>query len=189
LTGCYTNNPHVLIRYDVQDAADKHLSLILSQYKKTNSLNYTISCFCTENFHLGKAEKELEHQREISSAWTTYTAGGPVGQSNFIKNPQFSVRLASTTTVQILLSTTTTVAANVILVPVKKLGAKIDSATGDPVIDTGKYRHGFVASEKKTLKGGEYTCIVSNFHVDQTGLFTVKVASSKPVPIEKIEEM
>lgn len=172
----------------MQDSADKHLSLILSQYKKSNSLNYTISCFCTENFHLGKIGKDLEHQREISSTWTTYTAGGPIGQTSFIKNPQFAVRLASTTTVLILLSTTTTVAANLLLVPVTKMGAKIDSTTSDPVIDTGKYRHGFVASEKKTLKGGTYALIVSNFHVDQTGLFTVKFASSKPVTIEKIRD-
>lgn len=186
LAGCYTNNPHVLIRYDVQDSTDKHLSLILSQYKKTNSLNYTISCFCTESFHLGKPEEGLGHRVEKASTWTTYTAGGPVGQNNFIKNPQFAIWLASTTTVQVLLSTTTTVAANVMLVPVKQLGANIDSAIGDPVLDSGQYRHGFVASEKKVIKGGAYTLIVSNFHVDQTGLFTLKIASSKPVMMETL---
>lgn len=186
LTGCYTNNPHVLIRYDVQDSKDKHLSLVLSQYKKSNSLNYTISCFCTESFHLGKPEQDLQHRVEICSTWTTYTAGGPVGQKNFIKNPQFAVRLASTTTLQILLSTTTTVAANVMLVPVKEIGATIDSATGDPELDSGQYRHGFVASEKKAVNSGTYTLIVSNFHVDQTGLFTLKIVSSKPVTMEKI---
>lgn len=123
---------------------------------------------------------------EISSTWTTYTAGGPVGQKNFIKNPQFAIRVASTTTMQILLSTTTTVAANVILVPVKQLGANIDSATGEPVLDSGQYRHGFVASEKKVVNSGAYTLIVSNFHVDQTGLFSLKIVSSKPVTMEKI---
>ena len=72
------------------------------------------------------------------------------------------------------------------LVPVKQLGANIDSATGDPVLDSGQYRHGFVASEKKVIKGGAYTLIVSNFHVDQTGLFTLKIASSKPVMMETL---
>lgn len=123
---------------------------------------------------------------EMCSTWTTYTAGGPVGQTNFIKNPQFAIQLVSPTTLQILLSTTTTVAANVMLVPVKQLGATIDSATGEPVLDSGQYRHGFVASDKKTLPSGAYTLIVSNFHVDQTGLFTLKIASSKPVTMEKV---
>lgn len=43
LEGAYTNNPHVLIRYDVEGLADKHLSLVLSQYKKSNDLCYTLS--------------------------------------------------------------------------------------------------------------------------------------------------
>ena len=157
--GCYTNNPHVLVRFEIKEPKDKHLSLILSQYKKSNSLNYTLSCFCTENFHLGKPEKDLENHTEISSTWTTYTAGGPVGQSSFIRNPQFSLRVSATTLLQIKLSTNTTVAANCILVPVSQLGATIEKATGDPVVDSGKYRHGFVATEKKVVKSGAYTLI------------------------------
>ena len=43
LEGAYTNNPHVLIRYDVEGLADKYLSLVLSQFKKSNDLCYTLS--------------------------------------------------------------------------------------------------------------------------------------------------
>jgi len=109
-----------------------------------------------------------------------------VGQASFIRNPQFQISVAATTTVQIKLSTNTTVAANCILVPVSQLGATIEKATGAPVVDSGKYRHGFVVTEKKVVKSGAYALIVSNFHVNQTGLFTVVISSSKPVTMERI---
>jgi calpain-7 len=180
LTGCYTNNPHVLVRYDVQDESDKYLSLVLSQYKKSNDLNYTLSCYCTEAFVFGKPENDLPYHVEHSSTWSTYTAGGPMGQDKFITNPQYSVVVPVASTLQLKLSTSTTVAANVMLVPVASVGEGIEKATGKPVIDSGKYRHGFVASEKVRIKAGAYALIVSNFHTGQTGLFEVKVLSSSP---------
>lgn len=187
LTGCYTNNPHVLVRYDIQDAADKHLSLVLSQYKKANDLNYTLSCFCTEDFLLGKPEKDLENHVVMSSTWSTYSAGGPIGQEKFITNPQFSVRIPAATTLQLKLSTLTTVAANVMLVPVAACGDSIEKATGEPLVDSGKYRHGFVATDRTVVKAGMYTLIVSNFHVGQTGLFSIIVSSSSSkLKVEKI---
>jgi calpain-7 len=178
LTGCYTNNPHVLVRYDVQDASDKHLSLVLSQYKKSNDLNFTLSCYCTESFAFGKPENDLPYQMSQSSTWSTYTAGGPIGQDQFVSNPQFSVRLEAAATLQVTLSTSTTVAANVMLLPVASYGDGVDKATGTPLIDSGKYRHGFVASDKIKVPAGSYTLIVSNFHTGQTGLFDVKLSSS-----------
>jgi hypothetical protein len=188
LTGCYTNNPHVLVRYDVNDPADKYLALVLSQYKKSNDLNYTVSCFCTESFHFGPTEKDLEHAVEISSAWSTYTAGGPIGQDDFVKNPQYAIHVQYPTTIQIRLSTSTTVAGNVILVPVKNKGDTISKATGEPILDSGMYRHGFVVSERKRIDPGAYTLIVSNFHRGQTGLFHMKICSSTPkFKVEKID--
>jgi hypothetical protein len=172
----------------VNDPADKYLALVLSQYKKSNDLNYTVSCFCTESFHFGPAEKDLEHTVEISSAWTTYTAGGPIGQEDFAKNPQYAIYVPNPTSIQIRLSSSTTVAGNVILVPVKNKGDTIDKASGEPILDSGMYRHGFAVSEKKRIDPGAYTLIVSNFHRGQTGLFRLKICSSIPkLKVDKID--
>jgi hypothetical protein len=190
LTGCYTNNPHVLVRYDVKDVSDKYLSLILSQYKKSNNLNYTLSVYCTEDFVLGKQpEGDLPYRcKDVSETWSTYSAGGPIGQDKYIQNPQFALQVPVNATVQIKITTTSTVAANAIVVPVQNLGDGITKATGEPVIDSGKYRHGFVATERKVLKAGSYALIVSNFHVGQTGLFTIQVSSSSSkLKLQKIK--
>lgn len=187
LTGCYTNNPHVLVRYDVNDSSDKNLSLILSQYQKSNDLNFTLSCFCTEDFALGKPEKDLTNSIELDGAWSTRSAGGPIGSRSFFNNPQYAIQVSSPTTLQIRLGTTTTNAANIMLVPVQRFKDPAEEGVGEAIIDTGKYRHAFVVSEKKTVKAGNYTLIVSNFHADQTGLFSVKVSSNSPkLKIEKL---
>jgi Calpain large subunit, domain III len=194
LNGCYTNNPHVLVRYDIQDDNDKHLSLILSQYKKSNDLNYTLSCYCTEDFALSQPEKDLEYHYDLSSTWSTYTAGGPIGQDKYHTNPQYSVLVPpqnknqrSLTTIQLNVSTTTTTAVNALLVPVRSHGDAFTKAIGRPIIDTGKYRHGFVVSERMSVPSGAYVLVISNFHVGQTGFYNVKVSSSaSKLKVEKI---
>jgi calpain-7 len=184
LTGCYTNNPHVLVRYDIHDIADMHLALVLSQYKKSNDLNYTLSCYCTEDFVLSSLEKELEFHTELSSKWTTYTAGGPIGCDTYHTNPQYSILVPpganrqAKTEIQVKLSSTTTTAVNALLVPVRSYGDTYVKSIGPPIIDTGNYRHGFVVSNRTFVPPGAYTLIVSNFHAGQTSFFTIKVSSN-----------
>jgi calpain-7 len=199
LNGCYTNNPHALIRYDVQDLSDKYLALVLSQYKKCNGLNYTLSCYCTEAFSLSQPEKTLEHQYKFSSTWTTYSAGGPIGEATYPTNPQYSIFVPShnkttarssspaKTILQLQVSTTTTTAVNALLVPVRSYGDRITQAVGEPLIDTGKYRHGFVVSDRAVVPAGAYALVISNFHAGQTGFYNVQVSSNSSVL--KIEKM
>jgi hypothetical protein len=194
LTGCYTNNPHVLVRYDVQDEKDQNLALVLSQYRKSNDLNYTLSCYCTEGFAVTSPEQSLDHCNELKSKWSTFTSGGPLGCATYHQNPQYSILIPpgnnnsrEPTSLQISISTTSTTAVHALLVPVRSLGDTSLKAAGEPVIDTGNYRHGFVVSTRTSLSPGAYALVVSNFHVGQTGFYTVKVSSSKSnIRIKKI---
>lgn len=108
INGAYTNNPHVLVRYDVTGPADEFISLVLSQYEKSNDMNYTLSCFCTEPFSLGNPEKDLPETRELSGSWTPASAGGPVGKDSFFINPMYVVTIPSDATIQIRCSTVKT---------------------------------------------------------------------------------
>ena len=194
LTGCYTNNPHVLVRYDIRDSDDKHLALVLSQYKKSNDLNYTLSCYCTEDFGLSSPEPHLENHTEISSTWSTYTAGGPIGCDTYNANPQYSILIPYNATspqqsveIQVSVASTTTTAINALLVPVRSYGEKFLNASGRPIIDTGNYRHGFVVSNRTSIPPGAYTLVVSNYHAGQTGFYTLNFLSN--VGGVKLEQM
>jgi calpain-7 len=101
VNGAYSNNPSILSRYDVSGPEDKFISLVLSQHEKSQDMGYTLSCFCTEPFTLGKPLKDLSNVREISGSWTATSAGGPVGKDGFFTNPMYVVFLSKDATIQI----------------------------------------------------------------------------------------
>eukprot|EP00521_Asterionellopsis_glacialis_P007952 CAMPEP_0195287320 /NCGR_PEP_ID=MMETSP0707-20130614/4430_1 /TAXON_ID=33640 /ORGANISM="Asterionellopsis glacialis, Strain CCMP134" /LENGTH=938 /DNA_ID=CAMNT_0040347067 /DNA_START=96 /DNA_END=2912 /DNA_ORIENTATION=+ len=195
LTGAYTNNPHVLARYEVtSETKDKHLSLVLSQYKKSHDLGYTLSCFCTEPFDLNRPVKDLPCRRTLRSEWTPSTAGGPPGEKSFETNPMWIVRIPRTeddsggTHVQFRCSASQKAAVNVLLVPVApNQPHRLKTVKANtPVIDSGSYRHGYVASGIKRIPEGNYTLVVSTYDPGVCSAFTVDVLSSSKVVLEKV---
>lgn len=110
VNGAYSNNPHVLVRYDATGPSDEFISLVLSQYKKSHDMGYTLSCFCTEPFSLGPPQKELAHVQELTSEWTSLSSGGPVGRDDFFRNPMWFVNIPSDSILQLRCSTAKTFA-------------------------------------------------------------------------------
>jgi calpain-7 len=187
LTGAYTNNPHVLMRYDVSGPADKYLSLVLSQYKRSHDLSFTLSCFCTEPFSLSQPAKGLPHCREISFEWTMSTAGGPPGSSTFQQNPMWAVQVPDEgASIQMRVNTLKSYAVNAMLVSVEIYGQRVKQLTREPSLDSGDYRNGFTITEKRKVPGGMYTIIVSTFTPGQVGKFKLSIASSSKLRIENI---
>lgn len=179
LTGAYTNNPHVLVRYDVNGPLDARLALVLSQYKKSHDLAYTLSCFCTEPFTLGQPRKDLPFTLEFDSSWTASSAGGPIGIASFNQNPMWAIQVPEGgAEVQIRCSAVKTFAVNVLLVPVQTFGQRIGWAFAQPLVDSGNYRHGFVVTKRKLIPAGFYTLAVSTFNVGQQGSFKLQIGSS-----------
>ena len=99
VVGAYTNNPHVLVRYDVTGSNDEFISLVLSQYKKSHDMGYTLSCYCTEPFSLGRPHPDLPCAKELTSSWTLH--GGPVGDDRFFNNPMWVVTVPESATFQL----------------------------------------------------------------------------------------
>jgi calpain-7 len=108
--GAYTNNPHVLVRYDVSGRDDQYISVVLSQHKKSQDMAYTLSCYCTEPFSMGRPQKELPYLMDLSGSWSSATACGPVGKDNFFKNPMYVLNLAEDATLQVRCSAAKTFA-------------------------------------------------------------------------------
>ena len=189
-TGAYTNNCHVLVRYDAKGESDKYLSLILSQYKKSNDLSYTLSCYCTASFQFGKPTKDPPHSVCLRSEWTAQSAGGPPGSAEFGTNPMWSISVAPNrfgkTFVRLTCTTSKTMAVNVMLIPVDYAGKRVRWVEKEPAIDTGDYRHGFVSSGLHFVPEGHYTLVASSYYPGQMAKFTIKMMSTsklKAMPI------
>jgi calpain-7 len=182
--GAYTNNPHVLIRYDLQGPDDKFLSLVLSQYEKANDLGYTLSCYCTESFKFSAPVKDLPFRYIIKSEWTQSSAGGSPNHDSFGMNPMFRVRVpVDAVSLQLRCGTSRSLAINVMLVDT---GKRVQRLNTKPLLDSGDYRFGFVVTDACALSKGNYTIIASTFHVGQTGLFLLEIFSSADVAVEAL---
>lgn len=187
LTGAYTNNPHVLMRYDVSGPADKYLSLVLSQYKKSNDLAYTLSCYCTEPFALSQPAKGLPLSTELSGEWTELSAGGPPGTRTFQNNPMYAFRVPDEgVSLQMSCSAGKSIPVNVMAVAVDSFGKRVKKLSREPVLDSGDYRHGFTVAERMRVPSGVYTLIVSSFHPGQVGSFRLVAKSSAKLKFERI---
>lgn len=192
-TGAYTNSSHVLVRYDAIGMHDKFLSLVLSQYKKSNDLSYTLSCYCTAPFELGKPTKDPEHITEIKSQWTGQSAGGPPSSPTFGTNPMWAIHIPpgigsdkDGLFLQLSCTTTRSVAVNLMLVPVDRLGTRVRRLKNEPLIDTGDYRHSFVATSLFFVPSGSYTLIISSYYTGQTGNFALKLLSTSKIEVKMI---
>eukprot|EP00536_Pseudo-nitzschia_multiseries_P001686 jgi/Psemu1/317670/estExt_fgenesh1_pm.C_210051 len=194
--GCYTNNPHVLLRHDVNGPEDQFISLVLSQHQKKKNLAYTLSCYCTEPFTLTRPPKMLPCKLSFSSEWATHSAGGAFGSPSFFLNPMFQVSVKEKTTMQIRCTASSKFAVNIMLVgiPDKKITTdktnlrELSKATLSvkPVLDSGNYRHGFTVTEMKSINPGTYVLIASTYNKDQLGKFIVTIDTSKDVAANQI---
>lgn len=50
--GVYSNNPHTLVRFDLEGDDPGHYTLVLSQYEKTRDVSYTLNVYCTSAFRI-----------------------------------------------------------------------------------------------------------------------------------------
>lgn len=203
----------MLVRYDATGPEDQHLSLVLSQYKKSHDLGYTLSCYCTEEFAFSHPEPALPKCQKIGGSWKLRdntpgsrfsleigSAGGPPGKGSFGSNPQWSIRVpVEGAKVQVKCMAPKELPINVILARSKLIGNQQGDArelTGkrihhlyeDPVIDTGDYRHGFAVSDTVFLRGDTlYTLVASTFTPGAEGKFILHFLSSKEVFINEID--
>jgi len=214
LTGAYTNNQHVLVKYDAKGPEDKFLNIVLSQYKKSHDLGYTLSCFCTEEFQLGYPENPLSKSQQLVGSWklrdsatdNSYslaigTAGGPPGKGSFGSNPQWSIRVpAGGIRIQVKCMAHKELPINIILARCihgsgsqqcgqnDQKSKRINHLYEDPIIDTGAYRHGFAVSDVIFVPAGLYVLVASTFEAGQVGRFLLHVLSSKEVHISEIDK-
>lgn len=188
LTGAYTNNPHLLVRYDVSGSADdKYLSLVLSQYKKSSDVSYSLSCYSTELFALSQPAKRLPICTTLSGQWTQISAGGPPGTRMFQNNPSWAFRVPSEgALIEISCTTIKTMTVNVMAIEVDTYGKRVTRISREPSIDSGDYRHGFTITKRCRVPGGVYTLVASSFYPGEIGSFRIVIESSLKLKFERI---
>lgn len=98
----------------------------------------------------------------------------------------WAIRVDQAKHIQLRCSASKTAACNVMLVPVQAHAARLRGLRTQPIIDSGSYRHGFVATDVKNVPEGNYIMVVSTFNPGQCGAFRVQVFSSAKLKVERV---
>ena len=96
----------------------------------------------------------------------------------------WGLSLRSSQDIQIRCTANEKDAVNLVLVPVKSF-ARLDRPRAQAVIDTGDYRHGFVATEPKKLPRGDYMLVATTYNVRNVAPLMVDLywSGTKPAVI------
>ena len=89
--GLYSNNPHNLICFDVETSDPGTYAVVLSQYEKTRDVRYSLTVLSTAPFSLQPTPVLPPMVARMEGTWGGETAGGRLGLSTFLHNPQFTL--------------------------------------------------------------------------------------------------
>lgn len=183
--GPYVDSPNTLLKLELP--ARRAYTVVVSGQGLPRSVNtFTLSAFSLESLSLVEAQDRYTHTVLQHGVWTTSTAGGNASSSSYHTNPQFSLRLAVTSNVAILLENfSERYPVHVKLVWAN--GKQICSIkTRDIVGDSGEYRKGYAFAEIRDVQAGVYTAVCSTFEQGQLGRFTLRVSSMSACAVHRI---
>lgn len=186
--GPFVDSPQTLARLDMP--ARSHYTLVPAQQDLPLPVySFTLSVFSRTPVEVQSAQDPYPHQKRITGAWTTRTAGGNASSSSYDINPQFRINIPEQAALTLLLETD----KPELPIHVKIVwsdGQRVASIiTRDIVGESGEYRRGFTFADIKTIMKGSYTIICSTYEAGQLGKFTLSVLSTElceiaPIPAE-----
>eukprot|EP00049_Salpingoeca_infusionum_P011094 m.191191 g.191191 ORF g.191191 m.191191 type:complete len:931 (-) comp14835_c1_seq5:97-2889(-) len=169
--GTKINSPHYLVKLDVP-AGKQSYSVVVSQYEKSSTINFTVKAFASEDFDFVEMPNQYPAEYKITHQWVPRTAGGSTNDPvSHTKNPQyiFTAPGSSSDRVPVLVK---------LEVP-KEFACGLDiSAPGVDEIKTTTYRSGFNYITFVAEGGKVYTVIPSTFNKGETCPFFLTICSA-----------
>ena len=183
--GPYVDSPNTLLKLEL--SARRAYTVVISGQGLPRLVNtFTLSAFSLESLTLIEAQDKYIHTVLQNGMWTPLTAGGNAGSSSYHANPQFSLNLAGTSNVAIMLENV----GECYPVHIKLVwanGKQIHSIkTRDIVGDSGEYRKGYAIAEIQDVQAGVYTIVCSTFEQGQLGRFALRVSSMSACAVNRI---
>lgn len=197
--GLYSNNPHNLVRFDVETLDPGTYAVVLSQYEKKRDVRYSLTVLSTAPFSLQPTPVLPPTVTRMEGTWGGETAGGRLGLSTFLQNPQFTVVVKKACAVYIEMMAPKEYFVGFSLLGGSRGGKRVDSILqGEEVLTSGAYRQGFCAaatvdndadssnstdesssssSSNNVLARGTYTLVASTYEAGLRGNFVINVHS------------
>ena len=183
--GPYVDSPNTLLKLEL--SANRAQTIVISEQalSRTNH-TFTLSAYSLTGLTISKAREKLNYCDVQHGAWKSSTAGGNTSSPSYHINPQYSLILADTSDLAILLENP--VQGIQVHVQLVWAGGKpIRAITNRDVAGhSGDYKNGYAFAEIHGLPDGAYTIVCSTFEQGQLGSFTLRVCSTSAFTIDRI---
>ncbi|KAG9296332.1 hypothetical protein G9A89_014924 [Geosiphon pyriformis] len=183
--GVYVNSPHILARFNAPPGTTQY-TIVVAQHQKTNSLDYTLKCYCLSPFTLSQVPQKYPIEKTLRSQWTSLTAGGNASNITYLNNPQYCLSISQANAshainmkarLMLMLEGPKAYAIHVKLVWSR--GKRVGSVSpNDVLVQSGDYRHGFCYCEIDDIRAGDYTIVASTYEPGLIGDFILRVSSN-----------
>ena len=183
--GPYVDSPNTLLKLEL--LAVRPATIVVAEQALPRSRNqFTLTAFSIESLSLDATRENFTHSVSQQGVWSALTAGGNASGLSYHTNPQFSLCLAETSDLRIVLECLTeNLPVHVKLIWAK--GEQVQSlASRDVVGDSGEYRKGFAFAKLHGVQAGVYTIVCSTFEQGQLGSFALRVKSRSMCTLKKI---
>lgn len=185
VTGPYVDSPNTLLKLEL--TANRAQTIVISE-QALPRLNhtFTLSVYSLSGLTISKPREKFTHCVVKMGAWKSSTAGGNTSGPLYHTNPQYSLSLANTSDVALLLENP--VQGFPIHVQLVWAGGKqIHAITNRDIAgDSGEYKKGYAFADIQNVQAGAYTIVCSTFEEGQLGPFTLRVCSTSACTVGHI---
>ncbi|XP_023694824.1 calpain-7 [Paramormyrops kingsleyae] len=186
IDGIRINSPHYLTKIKLTNAGTHTFTLVVSQYEKQNTINYTLRVYSGCKFSFSKIPTPFTQSKRVNGQWKGINAGGCGNyKDSYQHNPiyQFSLEKSGPMLIELRGSRQYSVGFEVVNV----------STVGDPGAagfqkrGSGDYRCGFCYLDLDHVPAGIYNVIPTTFLPKQEGPFFLDFSSTSPVKVSQLQ--
>lgn len=186
IDGVRINSPHYLCQMVIKDATPRKLTLVVSQYEKSTTIDFTLRVYSTLSFSLKKIGDPYKYRQEINTAkWERETAGGCANYPDtYQRNPrfQFTTNSDCRALVELKAPKQFHIGFDIVCVVAgdKKSPLYFRKKSSEP------YRSGFVVMPVD-LTAGTYDIVPTTFQPGKESAFFLTVKSNVPLKITRTQ--
>uniref|UniRef100_A0A3P8XZM0 Calpain catalytic domain-containing protein n=1 Tax=Esox lucius TaxID=8010 RepID=A0A3P8XZM0_ESOLU len=186
MDGIRINSPHYLTKMKLTTAGTHTFTLVVSQYEKQNTINYTLRVYTGCKFSFSKIPTPFTHTKRINGQWKGPSAGGCGNyKDSYLHNPIYQFNLERPGPLLIELRGSRQYSVGFEMVTVSMVGEP--GAAGFSKKNSGDYRCGFCYMEVDHVPAGIYNVIPTTFLPKQEGPFFLDFSSATPLKVSHLQ--
>uniref|UniRef100_A0A673XA47 Calpain 7 n=1 Tax=Salmo trutta TaxID=8032 RepID=A0A673XA47_SALTR len=182
----WINSPHYLTKMRLTSSGTHTFTLVVSQYEKQNTINYTLRVYSGCKFSFTKIPTPFTHTKRINGQWKGPSAGGCGNYKDSYKhNPIYQFNLERPGPMLIELRGSRQYSVGFEMVTVSTVVEP--GPAGVPKKNSGDYRCGFCYMEADHVPAGIYNVIPTTFLPKQEGPFFLDFSSATPLKVSQLQ--